>query len=352
MSINFIKKIEPFKLSFSQKNNFFSKKIKELTIHHYNNSNSYKQILNKFNYDLKNEKIESIPFLPAQLFKEIELSSIKKNKVSNILLSSGTSGNQKSKIYLDSNNSHNQIIALSKIMSTILGNERLPMLIIDNDPKECKSSSMSARIAAINGFSLFGKDHTFLLDKNNNIKFKTLKSFLKKYGKKKFFVFGFTSLIYNFFLEKLKKSNMLNFSNAILVHGGGWKKMEDKKVDNNIFRSRLKKKFFFEKIYNYYGMVEQTGSIFLECEKCSSFIATNYSEVLIRDSNFKVLNKGEIGLIQVLSLLPTSYPGHSILTEDLGKIIDEKNCKCSKMGTQFKVFGRSKKSELRGCSDI
>ena len=27
MSINFIKKIEPFKLSFSQKNNFFSKKI-------------------------------------------------------------------------------------------------------------------------------------------------------------------------------------------------------------------------------------------------------------------------------------------------------------------------------------
>jgi hypothetical protein len=227
------------------------------------------------------------------------------------------------------------------------------MLILDNNPREIKSNSISARIAAINGFSIFGKYHTYILDKNDNINFKTLNKFLEKYGNKNFFIFGFTSFVYKCFFEKLNYfKKKLNFSNSILLHGGGWKKMEEKKINNNKFKDYLKKNFLIKKIFNYYGMVEQTGSIFLECENCSCFVATNYSEILIRDSNFKILKKGEKGLIQILSLLPTSYPGHSILTEDIGQIINNKKCSCSKVGTQFKVFGRSKKSELRGCSDI
>lgn len=354
MLTNYINKIEPFSKDLKEKYKIFSQTMKKLTNHHYKKSSQYKKILNNFNYNLNNENIEKFPFLPAKLFKEVELRSVQKSKISKVLLSSGTSGQERSKIYLDYNNSHNQIIVLSKIMSTILGNERLPMLILDNDPKETKSNSISARIAAINGFSIFGKDHTFLLDENDNINLKILNRFLKKYGNKKFFIFGFTSIVYKCFFEKLNNFyKKLDFSNAILLHGGGWKKMEEKKIDNNSFKYNLKKKFLIKKIYNYYGMVEQTGSIFLECENCSCFITTNYSEILIRDNNFKILKKGETGLIQVLSLLPTSYPGHSILTEDIGQIInDKKNCTCSRAGTRFKVLGRSKKSELRGCSDI
>ena len=56
-------------------------------------------------------------------------------------------------------------------------------------------------------------------------------------------------------------------------------------------------------------------------------------------------------MIQLLSVLPTSYPGHNILTEDLGMILGEDDCDCGKMGKRFKVFGRLKKSEIRGCSD-
>jgi len=50
-------------------------------------------------------------------------------------------------------------------------------------------------------------------------------------------------------------------------------------------------------------------------------------------------------------LLPISYPGHSILTEDIGTIIGVDNCLCGRMGKYFKINGRLKNAELRGCSD-
>ena len=53
-------------------------------------------------------------------------------------MSSGTSGSSPSKIYLDKNNAQNQVIALTKIMSTILGQVCIPMLIIDQNPKLIK----------------------------------------------------------------------------------------------------------------------------------------------------------------------------------------------------------------------
>ena len=58
-----------------------------------------------------------------------------------------------------------------------------------------------------------------------------------------------------------------------------------------------------------------------------------------------------MGFIQLLSLLPKSYPGHSILTEDMGEII-ENNCNLCFGKKKFLVHGRAEKSEIRGCSDV
>ena len=129
--------------------------------------------------------------------------------------------------------------------------------------------------------------------------------------------------------------------------------MEKIRINNSEFKKNLNKKLNIKEIYNYYGLVEQTGSIFFECKSCSSFVASAFSEVLIRDKNLKVIkNKGKKGFLQLISLLPSSYPGHSILTEDIGEIIKDDNCDCGKYGTRFLVHGRSLQSEVRGCSDI
>ena len=111
-------------------------------------------------------------------------------------------------------------------------------------------------------------------------------------------------------------------------------------------------KFLLKDIYNYYGLVEQTGSLFLESKKCGYFHTSIFSDIIIRDKNFNVLNYKKRGLIQLLSLLPSSYPGHNILTEDIGEIIGEDDCVCGLNGKYFTVHGRAKNSEIRGCSNI
>jgi len=227
----------------------------------------------------------------------------------------------------------------------------LPMLIVDQNPKMLDRSIFNARAAAIYGFSLFGRDYCYLLNNKNEIDYDSLNQFLKKYSKEKFFIFGFTSLIFENLIKKIS-TNLTDFSfeNAILLHGGGWKKLEELKISNNLFKKKLFKKFKINNIYNYYGLVEQTGSIFIECN-CGNFLTSNFSDILIRDRKFNVLKNGKRGLIQLFSLLPTSYPGHSILTEDIGEIVEENNLKCGVKGKHFKVHGRAKEAEVRGCSD-
>ena len=99
-------------------------------------------------------------------------------------------------------------------------------------------------------------------------------------------------------------------------------------------------------------MVEQTGSIFFECSKCENFVTSIFSDVFIRDKNFNDLGKKKKGMIQLLSVLPTSYPGHNILTEDIGIIHGIDNCKCGRKGKYFTVLNRVPDAELRGCSDV
>ena len=140
-------------------------------------------------------------------------------------------------------------------------------------------------------------------------------------------------------------------SNGILLHGGGWKKLSSKGISNNKFKKYIYKYTKINEVINYYGMVEQTGSVFFEC-KFGYFHTSEYSEVLIRDKNFKICKNKKTGLIQLLSVVPTSYPGNSILTEDLGEIVGEDNCKCGRKGKYFLVHGRIKDAELRGCSDV
>lgn len=60
---------------------------------------------------------------------------------------------------------------------------------------------------------------------------------------------------------------------------------------------------------------------------------------------------GEKGIIQVVSMLPESYPGHSFLTEDEGVILGEDDRPCGRKGKYFKILKRLPNAEIRGCSD-
>ena len=338
--------LNSYKTSLKQKD-LFLKEILKLNNFHKKNSEIYRNIV-KIKHKNRIKKIEDLPFLPTRIFKNLNLKTIKDKSVFKILESSGTGGNI-SKIFLDKKNANTQIKILSKIFKDFFSiNTRMPMIIFDKKKTKNKNFKHSAREAAYTGFSFMGKEHIFLLDEKEDLKIHELKKFLKKFKKTKIFLFGLTSVIW----KLLNKPNNIKFdlTNSILIHGGGWKKINDQNATKKNFENLIKRKFNLSNIHDYYGMVEQTGSIFFECEKCGSFYSTKYSKIFIRNKKLDIIKKGR-GMIQLISSLPTSYPGHNILTEDEGEIVNN-NCDCKKYGNRFKVHGRIEKSEIRGCSNV
>jgi hypothetical protein len=295
------------------------------------------------------EKISDIPFLPVSVFKNHALKSVPESDVYKVLTSSGTTGSVPSRIYLDKETASLQTYALSKIIAHVVGNERLPMLIIDSKSVLKDRTSFSARGAGILGLSIFGKDHHYILDDNFEIDEDLLYSFMEKYSGKQMLIFGFTFMVWTYL--NLQMNSKLDLSQAILIHSGGWKKLQEMAVDSQTFRKTFKDKFGLEHSYNFYGMVEQVGSVFLENE-LGYLHCPNFADVIIRNPvDFSVQPHGKEGLIQVISALPKSYPGFSILTEDIGVCIGEDNPDIQWKGKYFQILRRAKKADLRGCSD-
>ena len=43
-------------------------------------------------------------------------------------------------------------------------------------------------------------------------------------------------------------------------------KLENERVSNDSFKARIQRLTGCSRVHNYYGMVEQTGTIFIECD--------------------------------------------------------------------------------------
>lgn len=353
MNYNDVLEISPFSLNKEEKSKLFTEYLKELSLKHYQKCENYRKIVDKLNCNLSEIKnYTEIPFLPVRLFKEFDLKSIPTEEVFKTMTSSGTSGQAVSKIYLDKTTAANQQKTLVKIVSDFTGANRMPMLIIDC-PSVIKNRNMfSARGAGILGFSIFGADRTYALDDDMNIDIHKIEAFLEKHKGKKILLFGFTFMIWQFFYKKLKELNIkLDLSNGILIHGGGWKKLVNEAVSKEEYKQSLNDVCGIKSVHDYYGMVEQTGCVYMECEY-GHLHASIFSDVIIRNPrDFSIAKTGEKGLIQVCSLLPESYPGHSLLTEDEGIVLGEDDCPCGRKGKYFKILGRIKNAEIRGCSD-
>ena len=284
------------------------------------------------------ERLAELPWLPVGVFKSHLLRSVPEESVVRVLTSSGTSGQAVSRIALDAETAKAQTRALSSIMQAVLGPKRLPMLIVDSRDAIAGGGALSARGAAILGMMPFGARHAFWLDGG-------AEAFLAAHGGTPFLIFGMTAQVWT----HLRDSGA-DLSHGILIHGGGWKTLAAQGVSNARFKAELKRRTGLDRVVNFYGMAEQVGSVFLEGED-GSLHAAAAADVIIRDpQTLAEQPPGNPGLIQVVSLLPGSYPGHSILTEDWGVVesVDQGEWK----GKAFTVQGRIPQAELRGCSDV
>jgi hypothetical protein len=356
MTFEEILEIPPYSLNKVEKEKLLTERLVELTEKHREGCVEYNRILESIGYDNNNVKsYKDLPFLPVRLFKELSLKSVDDGEVVKTMTSSGTSGQKTSKIYLDRVTSSNQQKAMVKIVNEFTGSSRMPMIILDC-PSVVKNRAMfSARGAGILGFSIFGSKKIYALDDDMKLDVEGLGKFLEMYKGQTILLFGFTFMVWQYFYKELVRLKgegvTFDLSNGVLIHGGGWKKLVSEAVNPEEFHDSLKSVCGLDRIHDYYGMVEQTGCIYMQCE-CGHLHASIFSDVIARrPEDFSECKIGENGILQVVSTIPESYPGHSLLTEDEGVILGEDDCPCGRKGKYFKIFGRLKNAEIRGCSD-
>ncbi len=267
-----------------------------------------------------------------------------------VMRSSGTTGQRTSLIVIDNETARRQSEALVASFRPILGTRRLPFLAIDTRDV-IKPTDLTARGGGVLGMMKFGAKTTFALDARLEIDKDAVETFVRTHAREPFLIFGFTFLIWDK-LYRTFADGELDLSNATLIHSGGWKKLEAQKVSNPDFRAALKRRFGLQNIFNFYGFVEQIGSVFIEGPD-GLLYPPNFTDVIVRrPHSWEPAGIGEEGVIQVVSLLPRSYPGHSVLTEDLGVVATIDAGNGGRLGKAIRVSGRAPKTELRGCSDV
>lgn len=345
--------IEQYSLPQREKESLLLSELNRLTRHHRQHCALYEKILAVVGQGENDpDRLSEVPWLPVSLFKTHEIRSIPASAVHATLTSSGTTNQIVSRIFLDGETADRQARALASVISHVAGKRRLPMLIVDckevmRDPK-----LLSARGAGVLGMMRFGRNHCFVLDEEMNLDMSAVEEFFNTHRSEDILVFGFTFMIWKHFYQALE-SRRVDLSRGILIHSGGWKKLQDQAVDNEVFKNCLSERTGLTRIYSFYGMVEQIGSIFLEGED-GFLYPPIFSDVIIRDPDtWDEAPPGEVGVVQVLSVIPRSYPGHSLMSEDLGVIehVDRPES-CGRWGKAIRIIGRVPKVELRGCSDV
>lgn len=324
--------------------------LAQLTLHHRIACPTYARILDALGTGDKFLSIEDIPFLPVSLFKTHRLLSVREEEIYKVLTSSGTTGQTVSRVFLDRDTANLQTRALAKIMSKVLGPARLPMILIDTASVLRDRHVFNARAAGVKGMMTFGRDHFFALTEDMTLDVDGLKTFLTAHTNKPVLLFGFTFMVWKHFAPAVEAAG-LRLNDAILIHSGGWKRLADEAVDNTTFKRRIAEMTGIRTSRDFYGMAEQVGSVFVEGE--DGFLhPPAFAEIIIRDPiSLEPLPPGKVGVAQVISVLPRSYPGHSLLTEDLAIVHSIDDNAPEFRGKAFSLLGRVPKSELRGCSD-
>jgi len=288
--------------------------------------------------------------LPVGLFKSHALRSIPQDRVFKTVTSSGTTGAAVSRIYLDAPAARLQTRALAGIMTHWLGRSRLPMIVVDARVTVSDRRTFTARGAGIVGMATFGRDHFFALDEDMRLDRAGLAAWLSKHAGSPIVIFGFTFMVWEHLLKALAPGEV-DLRNGLLIHSGGWKRLAEIAVGNDEYKHELKRVTGLSSVHNFYGMAEQIGTAFVECER--GFLhAPNASDIVVREAaTWEVVPDGEMGVAQMLSALPESYPGHSILTEDLARVEAVDDCPCGRYGKAVSILGRVPDAEIRGCSD-
>lgn len=353
---------EPVYSCSTETNAIYMKALQEELTFHYDNNEMYRQFCRRKGFNPHSEltDIKQIPPVAVSVFKELGfgLSSVPQEDIKLKLQSSATSGIP-STIVVDKITSKRQAKAMVKVMQEFIGKDRKPFLVMDIDPRSEFRSLLGARFAAITGYLNFASKSGFFLKAKDGVSYFDIDA-IRKYlaaipAGQSVVVFGFTYIMYsNVLKEILAKDEKIQLPRGSkIIHIGGWKKLEAEKVEKSLFNQQLADGFGVDPtdIIDIYGFTEQMGLNYPDCP-CGCKHTSSYVKVLVRDViTREVLPDGQEGMMEFITPIPHSYPGNVVLTDDMG-IIEKNPCSYGRPGQRFRITGRMKKAEVRGCGDI
>jgi len=302
------------------------------------------------------DSLQALPYVHVGVFKHLDLrTSAGDIRHGRTLLSSATSTGNSSKIAMDANSSALQSRSVASVLRDFVGEQRRPLLILDSSRSLRSRRQLSARIAAAMGLQPLASEMRFLLGDAGDpatMKWDLLADMLQDHDA--LMVYGFTWILWLAWgaaampddVRQALKGKTLHF-----VHSGGWKKLEERKVDRERFDTALLDGLSADsRVIDYYGLVEQIGIIYPLCEHGSRHVPV-WADVIVRDPWTGAALPTGIGQLQLLNTLALGAPYHSVLTEDRGRLLPG-DCPCGRVGRRFELIGRLPKAEVGGCANV
>jgi phenylacetate-coenzyme A ligase PaaK-like adenylate-forming protein len=306
------------------------------------------------------DTLADLPYLPVGAFKSNPpLALVDANEVKRTLTSSATTGQVPSRVVLDAETAKRMTKGVTTIIRDFIGPARRPYLVIDTPENLSTQGELGARGAAIQGLGSFATEVVCCLRRdpegNTSLDLEKLLECAAKWRESEVLAYGFTYVIWTQLVQPLKRQGItLDIPNVRVLHSGGWKRLQRETVTREVFRGGVASVFGCspDRVIDFYGMVENVGVVYPDCEHGNKH-APAFGEVVVRNPlTLEPVAAGQQGLVQVCSVLPTSFPGFLVLTDDMAEIIDYEECPCGRRGTSFRFAGRVPKAEVRGCGNL
>jgi hypothetical protein len=304
--------------------------------------------------------IDDLPYLPAAAFKASPpLALVDPESIVRTLASSATTGQTPSRVPLDAPTSRRMVKGVVAIASDFIGLRRRPYLVIDTPGTLAGAGELGARAAAIHGLRPFATQMACCLSGAGSgkpqIDEARLLDFAVKWGQAEVLAYGFTYVIWEHFVRPLRDRRIrLAMPNIRVLHSGGWKRLQDQAVTREAFTAGVAEVLgcAAERVLDFYGTVENVGVIYPDCEYGHKHVPA-FAAVIVRDPlTLRPVREGERGLLQVCSVLPTSFPGFLVLTDDIAEVIRYDGCACGRRGISFRFVKRVPQVEIRGCGNL
>ncbi len=300
--------------------------------------------------------VAELPFVHVGLFKHVDLLTEAEGlSHGRTLLSSATTSGVSSRIVLDDQSAALQARSVVAILADFVGADLCPLIVLDSPASLRSRGQLSARVAAALSLRPLASELKFVLRDAadpGSMDWDAVAAVLDAHPQVR--VYGFTWVLWQAWaaadlpsaVRALLASRRVHF-----VHSGGWKKLEEAQVDAARFEADLLTPTGpGSAVVDFYGLVEQAGVVYPACSEGLRHVPV-WADVVVRDPYSMEPLDSTPGQLQLLNLLARGAPYHSVLTEDLVRLVPG-SCVCGRQGKRFELLGRMPRAELRGCANV